>query len=253
MEDWRVSDGYYHYELDKSRYPAYPFRMSARDAARFGLLFARYGLWEDNRILSENWVHRSSALYSIDTDIMGYGFYWWVFRQPPFLDQGMYSALGVGNQMIAVLPKSDMVIVNRANTYEGESTPMPALLDVIAEVLAARTGTPVENPSLAPLEVSQDPLETEVPDADLAEFEGHWAYPPASLGMEQEEEVELWVEDGHLMGYFPTSGTFQLFLQPDGTFHEEDSYRTFVPVRNDDGSLAGIVDQRMLERGSGSR
>jgi len=35
MEDWLVSDGYYHYELDKSRYPAYPFRMSARDAARF--------------------------------------------------------------------------------------------------------------------------------------------------------------------------------------------------------------------------
>ena len=41
MEDWRVSDGYYHYERDKSVYPAYPFRMSARDAARFGLLFAR--------------------------------------------------------------------------------------------------------------------------------------------------------------------------------------------------------------------
>jgi CubicO group peptidase (beta-lactamase class C family) len=34
MEDWRVSDGYYHYERDKSKYPAYPFRMSARDAAR---------------------------------------------------------------------------------------------------------------------------------------------------------------------------------------------------------------------------
>ncbi|NIM63854.1 MAG: serine hydrolase, partial [Acidobacteria bacterium] len=44
MEDWRLSDGYYHYERDKSKYPAYPFRMSARDAARFGLLFAREGL-----------------------------------------------------------------------------------------------------------------------------------------------------------------------------------------------------------------
>jgi len=27
MEDWRISDGYYHYERDKSRFPAYPFRM----------------------------------------------------------------------------------------------------------------------------------------------------------------------------------------------------------------------------------
>ncbi len=43
-------------------------------------------------------MNRSSALYSIDTDIMGYGFYWWILRQPPFLDHGMYAALGVGNQ-----------------------------------------------------------------------------------------------------------------------------------------------------------
>ena len=50
--------------------------MSARDAARFGLLFARYGMWDEDRVLSEHWVNRSSALYSIDTDIMGYGLYW---------------------------------------------------------------------------------------------------------------------------------------------------------------------------------
>ncbi len=141
MEDWRVSDGYYHYERDKSKYPAYPFRLSARDAARFGLLFARGGTWQDTRILSENWVSRSSALYSIDSDVMGYGFYWWVMRQARFLQHGMYAANGVGNQFIAVLPKLDMVIVNRANTYESESTPMPALLDLIEEVLEARTGS----------------------------------------------------------------------------------------------------------------
>lgn len=252
MEDWRVSDGYYHYELDKSRYPAYPFRMSARDAARFGLLFARNGLWDDNRILSEHWVQRSSALYSIDTDIMGYGLYWWILRQPPFLDHGMYAALGVGNQFIAVLPKSDMVIVNRADTYEGERTPMPGLLHLIAEVLEARTGAPVDNPALVSLEVEPDPLITHVSDEELKEFEGVWAYPPAPLGVDAEEEIELWVEDGHLAGYFPTSGTFNLYLQPDGTLHQEDSQRTFVAVRNDDGSLAGIVDQRFLERTEGS-
>ena len=252
MEDWRVSDGYYHYELDKSRYPAYPFRLSARDAARFGLLFARYGLWEDNRILSEHWVQRSSALYSIDTDVMGYGFYWWILLQPPFLDHGMYAALGVGNQFIAVLPKSDMVIVNRANTYEGERTPMPELLDLIQEVLEARTGTPAENPVLTPLEVDPDPFITRVSEEELEEYEGTWTYPPAPLGVEAQEEVELWVEGGHLVGHFPTAGTFNLYLQPDGTFHQEDSHRTFVPVRHDDGSLAGIVDQRFLERTEGS-
>ena len=253
MEDWRVSDGYYHYELDKSRYPAYPFRMSARDAARFGLLYARSGMWDDGRILSENWVQQSSAMYSIDTEIMGYGFYWWILRQPPFLDHGMYAALGVGNQMIAVLPKSDMVIVNRANTYEGESTPMPALLNLIAEVLEARTGAPSATPSLAPLEVTPDPKITHVAEEQLREFVGEWPYPPASLGVEPATTIQVALGDGHLVVPHPFQGTFKLYLQPDGSFHMEDALERFVPVRNENGSLAGLVEEGLLGEGGASR
>jgi CubicO group peptidase (beta-lactamase class C family) len=228
MEDWRVSDGYYHYELDKSRYPAYPFRLSARDAARFGLLFARYGMWDESRILSEHWVNRSSALYSIDTDIMGYGFYWWILRQPPFLDHGMYAALGVGNQFIAVLPKSDMVIVNRANTYDGESTPMPQLLGLVQEILEARTGTPSHDPTLMPLEVTPDPLITSRPHDQLGEFAGEWPYPPVPLGEEAEGAIRVTLGDGHLVVHHPFQGTFKLYLQPDGSFHMEDALETFM-------------------------
>ena len=242
MEDWRVSDGYYHYERDKSRYPAYPFRMSARDAARYGLLYARSGMWDESRILSEHWVDRSSALYSIDTEIMGYGFYWWILRQPPFLDHGMYAALGVGNQFIAVLPKSDMVIVNRADTYEGESTPMPQLLGLIEEVLAARTGPPAQDPALSPLEVTPDPLITSVPEEQLREFVGDWPYPPAATGEQPETTLHITLGDGHLVVHNPLSGTFNLYLQPDGSFHQEDALRSFVPVRNADGSVAGLEE-----------
>jgi len=34
MEDWRLSDGYYHFEPEKSMHPAYPFRLSARVGPR---------------------------------------------------------------------------------------------------------------------------------------------------------------------------------------------------------------------------
>ena len=68
MEDWRLSDGYFHYERDKSQYPAYPFRMSARDAARFGLLFAREGRWDDQQILSRTgFVARPRSIRSTAT------------------------------------------------------------------------------------------------------------------------------------------------------------------------------------------
>jgi len=246
MEDWRVSDGYYHYERDKSKYPAYPFRMSARDAARFGLLYAREGLWGDQRILSEQWVRRSSALYSIDTDVMGYGLYWWILREPRFTRHGMYAALGVGNQMIAVLPKSDMVIVNRANTYEGESTPMPALLDLIDQVLDARTGTPVSEPSLTPLEEEPVPNATRVAEERLQEFLGEWTFPPAPLGFPASTTVRITAGPGHLVSYSPVAGTFSLYLQADGSLREEDSYERYVPVRDDAGVLSGIADVRTV-------
>jgi len=242
MEDWRVSDGYYHYERDKSQYPAYPFRVSARDAARFGLLYARNGMWADQRILSEHWVRRSSALYSIDNDVMGYGFMWWIMREPRFSMHGMFAALGVGNQMIAVLPKSDMVIVNRANTYEGEGTPTAALLDLVEQVLEARTGTPIVNPNLMPLEVGSDSKITTVSNDRLTEFVGDWDYPPPPLGLPSRMTVKITAGDGHLVGYAPVAGTFRFYLQEDGTLHQEDSHESYVAIRDAAGSFTGIAD-----------
>lgn len=246
MEDWRVSDGYYHFERDKSKYPAYPFRMSARDAARFGLLFARDGAWNDERILSRHWVQRSSALYSMDNSVMGYGFLWWVFLDPRFEPYGVYAALGVGNQMVAVIPELDMVIVNRADTYLGEGTPSSALADLMAQVLDARTGSTAADAQLVPLETRPDPLITSVPNDRLAEFVGEWDYPAPPLGLPAQTTVDIAPGDGHLVAYSPVGGTFRLYLQDDGSLHEEDSHERYVPIRDGSGVFAGMADARAI-------
>jgi tetratricopeptide (TPR) repeat protein len=241
MNDWRVSDGYFHYERDKSQYPAYPFRLSARDAARFGLLFAREGLWGDEQILSRNWVRRSTALYSIDSDVFGYGFMWWIAREPRFAKHGFAAALGVGNQMIAALPDSDIVIVNRANTYDGEGTPMEPLLDLIEAVLEARTGEAVAEPNLVALEPGEpDAYATQVPNEQLAELVGEWAYPPAALGLPAVTTVEITLGDGSVNTFSEVSGTFENYLQPDGWLVEEDSQERYLPIRDADGNISGI-------------
>ena len=252
MEDWRLSDGYYHYELDKSKYPAYPFRMSARDAARFGLLYARLGMWGDERILSENWVRRSTALYSIDGDpataTMGYGFYWWILRDARFEPYGGYTALGVGNQAIAVFPKLDMVIVNRANTYQGEGTPPPALMDLMDQVIKARTGTAAPNPDLVPLEGRPDPLATAVSDEQLSEYVGEWDFPAPPLGLPATYRFEVTRGDGYLVASSPVRGTYRLYVQPDGSLHSEDSHLRFLPIYDDAGSFAGLAyEESILE------
>jgi hypothetical protein len=47
---------------------------------------------------------------------------------------------------------------------------------------------------------------------------------------------------GYLQGFSPVSGTFKLYLQDDGTFHEEDSHRRWVQVRDDSGAFLGLSD-----------
>jgi CubicO group peptidase (beta-lactamase class C family) len=247
MQDWLISDGYYHYERDKSQYPAYPFRMSARDAARFGLLFAREGLWGDTRILSRHWVRRSTALYSIDDDTIGYGFMWWVYREPRFARHGMYAASGVGKQLIAVLPEIDMVIVNRANTYEGEGTPRAALRDLIELVLEARTGAPVAHPKLLPMaDGDPDPGITSIPAERLAEYVGTWSFPAPGLGIPELTTFEVSAAGDHLVAHSPTAGTFAVYLQADGSLYAEDSRRRLLAVRDENGALAGFADVRTV-------
>lgn len=244
MEDWRVSDGYYHYERDKSKYPAYPFRLSARDAARFGLLFARGGLWGDERILSQHWVDRSRALYSIDDSVRGYGFMWWVFRQSPFVDHGMYSALGVGNQMIAVLPESDLVIVNRANTYEREGTPDTQLLALVTQILDARRGTPVADPELVPMSVEvREPTLEAASLERLGEYVGDWDLPARELGIETQSSVRVELDGERLVGRWENRGTFGLQLQPDGSLFVEDAHDWLFPIRKASGELAGLAGE----------
>jgi CubicO group peptidase (beta-lactamase class C family) len=251
MQDFRVSDGYYHYERDKSRFPAYPFRMSARDAARFGLLFAREGSWGGARILSRHWVRRSSVPYSVDDDTWGYGLMWWVAREPRFERHGMFAALGVGNQMIAVLPDRDLVIVNRANTYHGQGTPTGPLLALVEQVLEARTAGVTRQPRLVPLEEPPpDPWRTTVSAERLAAFVGRFSVPAPPLGLPAESTVEVAAREGHLVGVWDQGGTFALHVQPDGTLRQEDSRDRYFAVRDDGGALAGIADVDEIARGA---
>lgn len=251
MEDWRVSDGYYHLEADKSRYPAYPFRMSARDAARFGLVFARDGMWGDQRILSHHWVRRSTALYSDDNDFFGYGMLWWVARQPEFAKYGFVTALGVGNQAIAVMPDIDMVIVNRANTYVGEGTPTSMMMGLMEDILDARTGQPVADPKLVPLEPAEaDPRMRTEKDAKLYAFAGKWPFPAAPLGMPQQGKLELTVDAGTLIMDHPFRGTFRLYPRENGTFFQEDGEVFLYPVHDETGTFAGLANTDEIAGGA---
>lgn len=120
MEDYDI-DLCNYVSGSNSVHPAYPFRMTARDMARFGLLFLRNGVWEDKQIVPRQWVADTIEPYSDAGNSGGYGYLWWIAANGKHLpnvtlEDGSYSARGAGGHYILVIPSQDMVIVHRVNT-----------------------------------------------------------------------------------------------------------------------------------------
>lgn len=112
LEQFRLKDTSYHYDPDLSLHPAYLFRMSALDLARFGLLYLREGKWGEQQILSADWIRQSTQKYTVfnpKRPERGYGYLWWI-------DEGVYYASGNGGQRLFIVPGSNVIIVHRVDT-----------------------------------------------------------------------------------------------------------------------------------------
>jgi CubicO group peptidase (beta-lactamase class C family) len=120
MQDYRPSDGVY-FTGAASIHPAYPIRMSARDLARFALLYLHDGRWRDQQLVPAQWVHDSTQPYSQSAYGPGYGYLWWTgflddgFAPTVKLPAGTFFALGAGGQYAIVMPAYDLVVVHRVD------------------------------------------------------------------------------------------------------------------------------------------
>jgi len=101
---------------------------SARDFAKFGLLYLRDGMWDGQRVLPEGWVDFARTPgKSENADIYGAG--WWVTPAEgdgkPYksrMDTGpqrdAFSAEGFEGQFTLVVPSKDLIIVRLGFTPE---------------------------------------------------------------------------------------------------------------------------------------
>jgi CubicO group peptidase (beta-lactamase class C family) len=152
MEDFDMEDDcYYHYEPENSIHPAYPFKMSARDMARFGHLFLRNGTWNGDQIFPQSWTAESTFPYSHANPLFGYGYMWWIHTWGYFKDLDIYQASGYRGHAIYVIPGANTVIVHRVDTFNPDNVVQTLqeliLLDLI---LKARISGAVPNPTMVP-------------------------------------------------------------------------------------------------------
>ena len=119
MQDYHPSDGQY-VTGAASVHPAYPFKMSARDLARFALLYLYKGRWHHQQLIPVDWVEESTRAYSWSESGPGYGYLWWTgpiddgAAPSVNLPVGTFFARGAGGQYAFVIPSYDLVIVHRA-------------------------------------------------------------------------------------------------------------------------------------------
>jgi CubicO group peptidase (beta-lactamase class C family) len=88
-------------------------RATARDFARFGLLYLRDGVWDGVRLLPEGWVDYGRTVQSIDPEDGPYGAHWWGVAGDTV---GTFRASGYEGQSITICPTHDLVVVRLGKT-----------------------------------------------------------------------------------------------------------------------------------------
>jgi len=99
--------------------------MRPRDMAKIGLLVLQNGNWNGEQIISEDWIRLSTQEHlSLDPDQQpswgeGYGYLWWL-GDVRIIGSSVRSvcALGGWQQVIAIFPKQDLVVVINGGDHE---------------------------------------------------------------------------------------------------------------------------------------
>ncbi|MEM7339411.1 MAG: serine hydrolase [Actinomycetota bacterium] len=106
---------------------------SARDFAKFGLLYARDGVWDGTRILPEGWVDYARTRRAVDDESgTGYGAQWWLWPH----GDGVFYASGYETQRIIVDPANDLVLVRLGKTPTERAAAVDGWLERLRRALA---------------------------------------------------------------------------------------------------------------------
>jgi CubicO group peptidase (beta-lactamase class C family) len=92
---------------------------TARDLARFGLLYQQNGMWNGQRLISEEWIRfvRTPAPATKTTGNQYGGQFWLVPDSRTDVPKDAYSTAGNRGQYVVIVPSHELVIVRRGLDY----------------------------------------------------------------------------------------------------------------------------------------
>jgi len=117
---------------------------TARDWARFGLLYLRDGVWDGERILPEGWVEYSTTPTLTNSPGVSYGAQFWLNAESPpgsgerwlpFLPEDAFACRGYAGQFVIVIPSRDLVVVRLGHSRNANLPSLVAFTERVLEAL----------------------------------------------------------------------------------------------------------------------
>ncbi len=84
-----------------------------------GNMVLNKGVYNDVRVVSEEWIETSTTNQISDFANFGYGYYWWLSTKD---NVDLISARGWGGQMIYIVPEYNVVLTSLAEGYVSDSS-----------------------------------------------------------------------------------------------------------------------------------
>lgn len=226
MEDFETVHATYELEPRQSKYPAYAFRLSARDLARIGQLCLQKGQWNGATLLPVAWLSTSVKPHTDFGNGRGYGYMWWTYEPgslesyPVANNQRLYVGKGTGGQLLLIAPELDLVFVHRSDTDHERHVRGGAVWRLFEKLLAAKMTEPTKNPAL--IDMGSTPLDNVVPAAPqrtpitlpastLARYTGAYQFGPR-------QTAKVFLHDGRLFVSLPGLFEGEMFPESETDF-----------------------------------
>ncbi len=122
--------GIKHFDWSQYKRNGYPLMdgslaLRPRDMGKIGLLILNKGKWNGERIISEDWITKSTSKQINVDNIFDYGYLWWIAKSQ--LVPGMTAILanGLGSQYILIVPQLNLVAVTTGANFDFKKHKLP--------------------------------------------------------------------------------------------------------------------------------
>lgn len=120
-------------------------KLKPRDMAKIGLLVLNNGKWQNQQIVSENWMKESTSVQSSPGEYFEYGYQWWLrtgdtkqwWNESEAVSMDEYPmviALGSGGQFIMIVKELNLVVVTTASNFNNDKD-LSTIAMVIEEII----------------------------------------------------------------------------------------------------------------------